>query len=92
MKNYLIGIILLVLAFFLLWEQGQRQMDLAREDANRSAPPVASPVPVDINNSLGDRNLTITPGSNLPEVNASPVLPIPKPVVLGEEQLVNGLG
>jgi len=91
MKNYLIGIILLVLAFFLLWRQGAQQMDMVRQDANASASPVASPIPIDINNSLGDRNLTITPGSNLPEVNASPVLPIPKPVVLGEEQLVNGL-
>ena len=66
MKNYLIGIILLVLAFFLLWEQGQRQMDLAEKDANQSSSPVASHFPVDINNSLGDRNLAITPGSNLP--------------------------
>jgi YidC/Oxa1 family membrane protein insertase len=89
MKNYLIGIILLVLAFFLLWREGGRQVDLAKQDANRS---VSSVSPIDGNNSPGDQNLTISAPAlvNLPEGNASPVLPI-EPVVLGEEQLVNGL-
>lgn len=90
MKNYLIGIILLVLAFFLLWREGGRQVELAKQDANRS---VSSVSPIDGNNSPGDQNLTISAPApvNLPEGNASPVPPIEKPVVLGDEQLVNGL-
>ena len=88
MKNYLIGIILLVLAFFLLWRQGARQMDLPPQDANSSVPSVPL---VDRNNSSGDQNLTISAPVDLPEGNASPVLPIEKPVVLGKEQLVSGL-
>ena len=84
MKNYLIGIILLVLAFFLLWRQGAQQMDLARQDANRTAP-------VEPAYSAADQNVTISNPTVVPESNATPVLPIEKPVVLGLEQNVTAL-
>jgi YidC/Oxa1 family membrane protein insertase len=90
MKNYLIGIILLFLAFFLLWREGGRQVDLAKQDANKSVS--SFPSPIDGNNSPGDQNLTISPPVSSSEGNASPLPPIEKPVALGEEQLVDGLG
>ena len=71
MKNYLIGIILLVLAFVLLWREGGRQVDLAKQDANRS---VSSVSPIDGNNSPGDQNLTISAPVSSGDGNASAVL------------------
>jgi len=88
MKNYLIGIILLFLAFFLLWREGGRQVDLAKQDANRSASTVS---PIDGSNSPVDTNPKISPPVSTGDGNASAVLPMQKPVVLGEEKLVEGL-
>lgn len=84
MKNYLIGIILLVLAFFLLWRQGAQQMDLARQDANRT-------VPIEPAYNVTDQNVTISNPTVVPESNATPVLPVEKPIVLEQEQSVTAL-
>jgi YidC/Oxa1 family membrane protein insertase len=66
-------------------------MDLANQDANNSV--TSAPPSIAGNNSFDDQNLTTFPPApvNLPEGNASTVLPIEKPVVLGEEQLESGL-
>jgi YidC/Oxa1 family membrane protein insertase len=89
MKNYLIGIILLVVGVFLFWRQGTEQMETAEQDAKeakKSSPPPAINSSGDQNQSLFDQNVTKPLPVALPEGNVSVA-----PVQVSPEQTTIGL-
>lgn len=86
MRNYLLGVLLLILAFYLLWEQGSRQLEYPEQTApaDSSAPTELGAIR-DLNSSSEDFNLQASSS------NGSSESVISFPQSLGEEKFYEGL-
>lgn len=90
MKNYVIGICLLLLAFGLLWQQGSKQGPLPAE---KETPVLPSGVASDENSTRfqSEQNAGNLPVEGTEDFNATPDLPIVASTTLGKEILQEGL-
>ena len=61
MKNYIIGLIFLVGAFFLIWQQSEQQID----EREKSSYQVLEETPTDTNFSFNAREENVSATSNL---------------------------
>ncbi len=87
MKNYLLGVSLLILAFYLIWQQGANQIDYAEQRATEEQAQKASQFFVEENSSLSDSNTD----PFFTSIQATSELPFQKVQETGKEELVSGL-
>ena len=88
MKNYLLGAGFLVLAFYLIWQQGAEQIEYSDRLSNKEVNEQTQRVEViEGNSSL----YSITPGIEPGIVNSEDSTPFAAVVQLGEEKLTDGL-
>ena len=88
MKNYLLGAGFLVLAFYLIWQQGAEQIEYSDRLSNKEVNEKTQRVEIIEGNSSP---YSITPGIELGIVNSEDSTPFAAVVQLGEEKLTDGL-
>ena len=88
MKNYLLGAGFLVLAFYLIWQQGAEQIEYSDRLSNKEVNEQTQRVEVIEGNSSP---YSITPGIEPGIVNSEDSTPFAAVVQLGEEKLTDGL-
>lgn len=88
MKNYLLGAGFLVLAFYLIWQQGAEQIEYSDRLSNKEVNEQTQRVEIiEGNSSLYSKTPGIEPGI----VNSEDSTPFAAVVQLGEEKLTDGL-
>ena len=86
MKNYIIGIVLLLVAGFLMLDPLQWQPRAVPVDQVRMNR-LALPTPIDrLSRDLPLIHFQPTPNANTTDGNASPALPVATPITLSEEK------
>ena len=88
MKNYLLGAGFLVLAFYLIWQQGAEQIEYSDRLSNKEVNEQTQRVEIIEGNSSP---YSITPGIEPGIVNSEDSTPFAAVVQLGEEKLTDGL-
>ena len=86
MKNYLLGIIFLVLAFYLLWQQGNEQIEYAKQSPGDSVE-IAQDTPKNENDAVSFADQT---NDGVQSIVANPTKGL-QSIQLDEEILTRGL-